>query len=80
MEVKANEIFTRYAKLYYDENFLTSVYFFDTDDNGFGSCWLVKKSKYNNYVIILIYIAQSYPGSDEDSVWDSIHVVKTTLE
>ena len=65
MEQKANEVFARYAKLYYDNNFHTSVYFFDTDDNGFGSCWLVKKT-------------MQYPGSSEDSVWDSIHVVKTT--
>jgi len=49
MEVSANAVFQRYAKLYYDNNFLTSVYFFDTDDNGFGSCWLVKKSKYLLY-------------------------------
>ena len=46
MEVKANEVFNRYAKLYYDWDFHTSVYFFDTRlDNGFGSCWLVKKCK-----------------------------------
>ena len=46
MEQKANEVFARYAKMYYDDNFYTSVYFFDTDiDQGFGSCWLVKKSK-----------------------------------
>ena len=33
--------------MYYDNNFYTSVYFFDTDQaNGFGSCWLLKKSKY----------------------------------
>ena len=43
------------------------MYFFDTDDNGFGSCWLVKKNL-------------SYPGSEEDSVWDASHVVKTTME
>ena len=43
MEQMANDIFSRYARLYYDNNFKTSVYFFDTDDNGFGSCWLVKK-------------------------------------
>lgn len=46
MEVKANEMFARYAKMYYDCDFYTSVYFFDTRlDNGFGSCWLVKKCK-----------------------------------
>ena len=60
-------MFSRYAKLYYDNNFLTSVYFFDTDDNGFGSCWLVKKT-------------MPFPGAAEDSVWDAIHVVKTNIE
>jgi capping protein (actin filament) muscle Z-line, beta len=43
MEQLANDVFARYARLYYDNHFQTSVYFFDTDDNGFGSCWLVKK-------------------------------------
>jgi len=47
MEIKANEIFARYAKLYYDTDFITSVLFFDQEGiDGFGSCWLVKKSKY----------------------------------
>ena len=47
MENKANDMFYRYCKLYYDGDFHSSVYFFDTDTaNGFGSCWLVKKSKY----------------------------------
>ena len=47
MEVRANEVFERYCKGYYDNNYLSSVYFFDTDDSGFGSCWMVKKSKFN---------------------------------
>lgn len=46
MEQKANDVWQRYAKLYYDNNFKTSVYFFDTDNNGFGSAWLIKKCKY----------------------------------
>ena len=46
MEVAANDVFARYAKMYYDKDFITSVYFFESgDQNGFGSCWLVKKSK-----------------------------------
>ena len=52
MEQKANHVFERYAKLYYDNNFLTSVFFFDTDNNGFGSCWLVKKSKFDDSFIL----------------------------
>jgi hypothetical protein len=31
--------------MYYDDNFKTSVYFFDTDIKGFGCCWLLKKGK-----------------------------------
>lgn len=47
MEIKANEVFARYAKMYYDSDFITTVLFFDQEGiDGFGSCWLVKKSKY----------------------------------
>jgi capping protein beta len=67
MEQAANVVFQRYAQLYYDKDYLTSVYFFDTNDSGFGSCWLVNKN-------------QEFPGSEEASIWDSTHVVKTTLE
>lgn len=64
MEVKANEVFARYARLYHDKSVMTSVYFFDTDDKGFGSCWLVKKNI-------------EYEGSEHESTWDAIHVVNT---
>jgi len=43
MEMKANDVFARYATLYFDQA-MTSVYFFDTDYEGFGACFLVKKS------------------------------------
>ena len=46
MEIKANEVFKRYAQLYYDKDYLTTVNFYDVETSGFGSCWLVKKSKY----------------------------------
>ncbi len=55
MEHKANDVFARYAKLYYDNNFLTSVFFFDTDNNGFGSCWLVKKSKFAIFSSLIFF-------------------------
>jgi len=67
MEQRANEVFARYANQYYDSNYQTSVYFFDTDDNGFGSCWLIKKSI-------------DYEGAEEPSTWDAIHVVKTNID
>jgi len=41
LEQKANEVFQRYAQLYFDQA-ITSVYFFDTEV-GFGACFLVKK-------------------------------------
>ena len=67
MEQKANEIFQRYAKLYYDTNFHTSVYFFDTDNNGFGSSWLVRKDQHNQYGI-------------EEGSWHAIHLVTTNVD
>lgn len=44
IEQKANDVFQRYATLYFDSA-ITSVYFFDTDYEGFGACFLVKKCK-----------------------------------
>jgi len=70
MEVKANDVFTRYAKLYYDKDFVTSVYFFESGaDNGFGSCWLVKKT---------VKGGGSEGGGAQDSTWDAIHVCNHT--
>jgi hypothetical protein len=44
MEQLANAQFQQYAKLYFDYC-LSSVYFFDVQFEGFGTCWLVKKCK-----------------------------------
>jgi capping protein beta len=44
LERKLNDVFQRYAHLYFDQgNTLTSVYLFDTAHSGFGGCFLVKK-------------------------------------
>ena len=43
-EQKANEVFQRYAALYFDQAH-TSVYFFDTEHEGFGAAFLVKKGR-----------------------------------
>jgi capping protein (actin filament) muscle Z-line, beta len=64
MEQKANDVFYRYATLYFDQA-VTSVYFFDTDYEGFGACFLVKKEILGE------------KGIKEGS-WDSIHVVKVS--
>jgi capping protein beta len=50
LEQKANEVFQRYAKLYYDSGYITSVYFFESDLKGFGSCWALKKCKFNPHI------------------------------
>lgn len=54
--------------MYYEDNFYTSVYFFDTRlDNGFGSCWLVKKFEAK--------------GKDiQKAEWDAIHIVTTNID
>ena len=44
MEQKANEVFARYATMYFDTTAITSVYLFDIAEvDGFGACFLVKK-------------------------------------
>ena len=45
LEQKANEVYQRYASLYFDNTAITSVYFFDTDYDGFGAAFLTKKGK-----------------------------------
>lgn len=40
MEIKANEVFQQYSRLYYDSA-VTSVFFNDTDEQGFNGCFLV---------------------------------------
>jgi capping protein (actin filament) muscle Z-line, beta len=68
LEQKFNDIFMRYAHLYFDQgNALTSVYMFDTQNAGFGGCFLIKKQ-----------IGGS--GSVKEGTWDSIHVVSVDLE
>ena len=68
LEQKLNDIFQRYAHLYFDQgNTITSVYLFETSVAGFGGCFLVKK--------------QIGGGSTvKEGTWDSIHVVSVDLE
>mmetsp|Transcript_1620 Transcript_1620/g.1100 ORF Transcript_1620/g.1100 Transcript_1620/m.1100 type:complete len:187 (+) Transcript_1620:326-886(+) len=67
MEQKANDVFQRYTQLYFDMGAITSVYFFDTEYEGFGAAFLVKKQILGE------------KGIKEGS-WDSIHVVRVGLE
>ena len=66
LEVKANEVFQRYAQMYFDQGFLTSVYFFDTDA-GFGGAFLIKKRGEESKQV-------------REGGWDSIHVVSAAVE
>jgi capping protein (actin filament) muscle Z-line, beta len=50
LEQKSNEVFQRYASMYFDHAF-TSVYFFDTEV-GFGAAFLVKKCNFLNYITL----------------------------
>lgn len=83
MEQKSNEVFQRYAKLYYDSDFLTSVYFFDTESaQGFGSCWLIKKSK-SALCFVSNFISRSDKNDShgiDEGTWDAIHVVTATVD
>jgi len=83
MEVRANEVFNRYCKGYYDKDYLSSVYFFDTDqEGGFGSCWLVKKSKSIKQILsneILFSVAKNDEGVEEGA-WDAVHLVTTNMD
>ena len=62
---------------------MTSVYFFDAENNGFGSCWLIKKSKskisqnFNpfNFVLAITNDCGMTSGN-----WDAIHLVTTNIE
>jgi hypothetical protein len=71
-------VFQRYAALYFDQA-LTSVYFFDTDYDGFGACFLVKKRKINPFQTKMDIGIEGDKGIKEGS-WDSIHVVTVSLE
>ena len=49
-EVKANKALSHYANLYF-ESCITSAYFFETAESGFGSVFLIKKGMH-----MLIYL------------------------
>jgi capping protein beta len=66
LEVKANEVFQRYAGMYFDQGFFSSVYFFDTD-SGFGGAFLVKKQGDETKQV-------------KEGIWDSIHIVQVAVE
>lgn len=68
LEQKFNDVFQRYAMLYFDQgNTLTSVYLFDTTNAGFGGCFLIKKE---------LDVSESV----KEGTWDSIHVVSVDLD
>jgi len=67
LEAEANKVFALYVHQYYGTNASTSVYFWDLEDKGFASCWLVKKG--------------AAAGSElKTAVWDAIHVLQVVPE
>lgn len=66
MEQTANEVFKTYCQLYYDF-FTSSVYFNDTDSNGFNACFLVQK--------IMDPTKEVKSGT-----WDAIHIVACNMK
>ena len=67
MEVEANKIFSLYVHQYYGTNVSNSVYFWDLEDKGFSTCWLVKKGA-------------SAGSALKTAVWDAIHVLQVVPE
>ena len=66
LEQKANDLFATYVKLYYDYA-TSSVYFNDTDTQGFNACFLVKKEMAGEKDI-------------KQGCWDAIHVVACNMK
>ena len=67
--------------MYYDQDFITAVNFFDQDgESQFGSCWLVKKSKSNlKYNMCRLLCIEQTGQGIEEGTWDAIHVVTTNV-
>ena len=66
LEQKANDTFTTYVKLYYDNAF-TSCYFNDTEEPGFKAAFLVKKE-------------MDQTAGITKGTWDAIHIVVCKLK
>lgn len=61
LEIKANAVFDEYRRLYY-EGGLSSCYFWDKEDGGFATAWLIRKNVEKSKGI-------------EDGSWSSINVI-----
>lgn len=66
LEQRANDLFATYVHLYYDYA-ISSVYFNDTDTQGFNACFLVKKEMAGENEI-------------KEGCWDAIHVVVCNMK
>ena len=66
LETRANELFATYVKLYYDFA-ISSVFFNDTDTQGFNACFLVKKELAGEKEV-------------KSGCWDAIHVVACNMK
>jgi capping protein beta len=66
MELVANTMFDSYRNLLF-EGGISSVYFFDTESDGFGACWLIAKD-----------VEKKQGVSIDDASWNSTHVFEVT--
>lgn len=66
LEQKANEVFATYVQLYYDYA-TSSVYFNDTDTQGFNACFLVQK-------------IMDQTNEVKSGTWDAIHIVTCNMK
>ena len=66
LEQKANDVFSTYVHLYFDYA-ISSVYFNDTDTQGFNACFLVKKEMDPSKTI-------------RSGTWDGIHIVVCSMK
>lgn len=67
LEIQANEVFDSYRHLYY-EGGVSSVYFWELDDNSFAGCFLVKKD------------VTEKKRAVSSGCWDSIHVIEANTQ
>ena len=66
LEQKANDVFATYCSLYYDFA-ISSVYFNDSDTQGFNACFLVKKEMDSTTIV-------------KSGTWDGIHIVVCNMK
>ncbi|XP_057469441.1 probable F-actin-capping protein subunit beta [Actinidia eriantha] len=71
LEIEANEVFAIYRDQYY-EGGISSVYMWEDENDGFVSCFLIKKDGSKS--------GQGRRGYLQEGAWDAIHVIEVGPE